>query len=124
MIQPVNAVVRGLKQIGVAETDVWVYDAIRGMPDRFVNGCQYSGVRFFAVNREPPGWSSTDPHAYVAFYPPSGTPMPPATRVTDLLIAARYLINMPIMKKHGLAGVSLGFKNHFGSIDQPAGLHD
>ena len=59
----------------------------------------------------------------VTFYPPSDMPMPPATRVTDLLIAARYLINMPIMKKHGMAGVSLTFKNHFGSIDNPAGLH-
>ena len=33
LIQPVNAVVRGLKQIGVAETDIWVYDAVRGHPE-------------------------------------------------------------------------------------------
>ena len=87
LIQPVNAVVRGLKQIGVAETDVWVYDAIRRLPDHFVTGCQYGGVRFFGENRESPGWSSNDPHAYVAFYPSSGISMPPATRLTDLLIA-------------------------------------
>ena len=49
--------------------------------------------------------------------------MPPATRVTDLLVAARYLINMPIMKRHGKAGVSLAFKNHFGSIDNVLGVH-
>ena len=122
LIQPVNAVVRGLKQIGVAERDVWVYDAIRGFPDRFVNGSQYSGVRFFGFGQA--GFTSNDPHAYVAFYPPSGVPMPPATRVTDLLVAARYLINMPIIKRHGMAGVSLAFKNHFGSIDKPDRLHD
>ena len=75
--------------------------------------------RAFLCECEPPGWSSNDPHAYVTFYPPSGMPMPPATRVTDLLVAARYLINMPIMKRHGFAGVSLAFKNHFGSIDDP-----
>lgn len=123
LIQPVNAVVRGLKQMGVAEADVWVYDAIRTIPDRFVNGNQYSGVRFFGLNCEPPGFASNDPHAYVAFYLPVGVPMPPPTRVTDLLVAARYLINMPIMKIHGWAGLSLTFKNHFGSIDKPAGLH-
>ena len=60
----------------------------------------------------------------MAFYPPSGISMPPATRVTDLLVAARYLINMPIMKRHGWAGLTLTLKNHFGSIDKPAGLHD
>ena len=34
-------------------------------------------------------------------------------------------INMPIMKgSHGLTGVTLGFKNHFGTIHNCAGLHD
>ena len=28
------------------------------------------------------------------------------------------MINMPIMKKHDMAGVTLGFKNHFGSIER------
>ena len=81
-------------------------------------------MRFFALDEEAPGWSSTDPHAYVAFAPSSGVPMPPATRLTDVLINARYLINMPIMKGHSPAGLSLAFKNHFGSIDYPGGLHD
>jgi len=30
---------------------------------------------------------------------------------------------MPIMKKHGMAGVTLGFKNHFGSIDACEEVH-
>ena len=124
LIQPVNAVVRGLKLIGVAETDIWVCDVRRSIPDRFVNGTRYTGVHFFGANREPAGFVSNDPNARVTFRPPSGTPMPPATRVTDLLVAARYLINMPIMKRHGWAGLTLTFKNHFGSIDNPAGLHD
>jgi hypothetical protein len=122
LIEPVNAVVRGLKQIGVAETDVWVYDAIRPILDRFVSGNLYSGVRFFGDGQA--GFTSNDPHAFVAFYPPSGVPMPPATRVTDLLVGACYLINVPIMKPHGIAEVSLTFKNHFGSINNPEGLHD
>jgi uncharacterized protein (DUF362 family) len=34
----------------------------------------------------------------------------------DLLAKASYLINLPIMKYHGIHPVSLGFKNHFGSL--------
>jgi uncharacterized protein (DUF362 family) len=48
--------------------------------------------------------------------------VPPEREISDrpickALVQAAYLINMPIMKKHGMAGVTLGFKNHFGSID-------
>jgi hypothetical protein len=40
-----------------------------------------------------------------------------------VLVNADYLINMPIMKKHGAAWVTLSFKNHFGSIQDCAALH-
>ena len=123
LIHPVNAIVRGLKQIGVAEQDIWVYEAVRKIPDRFVAGCLYPNVRFFGGCRESPGWSSQDPHALVTFHPPSG-PAPSSIRIPDVLINAAYLINMPIMKTHDSAGVSLSFKNHFGTIRDPGLLHD
>jgi hypothetical protein len=37
--------------------------------------------------------------------------------LTDVLYNATYLINMPVIKAHGISPVSLGFKNHFGSIN-------
>jgi len=124
LIQPVNAIVRGLKARGVAEADIWVYDASRRIPDRFVNGSLYSGVPFFdAACRTVVTWSSNDPDAYITFSPPAGASVPPATRISDLLIDATYLINMPIMKPHGLPGVTLTFKNHFGNITSPFQLH-
>ena len=124
LIQPVNAIVRGLKLIGLAESDIWVYDAIRPVPDRFVDGNQYAGVRFFdQYCRSPARWDSDDPDAYVAFSAPSDIPDPPDTRISDVLIDASYVINMPIVKTHGHTGVTLAFKNHFGSIDSPSGLH-
>ncbi|MGQ9626034.1 MAG: DUF362 domain-containing protein [Anaerolineae bacterium] len=134
LIHPVNAVIRGLKQIGVDEGDIWVYDAtigsnppvsVRRIPGRFKNRCLYPGVQFFDYNcNNPAGFNSTDPSAYVTFYPPSGIPTPPSQKITDVLIDATYLINMPIMKKHGGAGVTLSFKNHFGSINNCPVLHD
>lgn len=126
VIEPVNAVVRGLLQIGVLESDIWIYDAIRALPDRFVNRCLYSNVQFFDNGcHTSAGWSSNDPDAYVTFNPPKGVPAPAPTRVADVLINAKYLINMPIMKRHeDEIGVSLAFKNHFGSIMNPGDLHE
>lgn len=123
LIHPVNAVVRGLKEMGVAESDVWIYEAIRRIPDRFVNGSVYSNVQYFSNCRQEVGWYSNDPDAFVTFNPPSG-PAPSSMRVPDVLINASYLINMPIIKKHDSAGVSLSFKNHLGTVSNPGGLHD
>lgn len=123
LIQPVNAIVRGLTQIGVAQADVWIFDATRRIPDRFVNGSQYGDPVFFDVGcRTGVSWGSNDPDAYVAFTPPPGVSVA-STRITDVLIDATYLINMPIMKPHSIAGVTLGFKNHFGCITNPWNLH-
>jgi len=125
LIQPVNAVVRGLKQIGVAEADIWIYDAIRNVPDRFVGASQYSGIRYFDTGcHEPATFQSSDANALVTFFPPSGVPTPPPTRISDVLINATHMINMPIMKTHARPGVSLAFKNHLGTIDSPWDLHD
>jgi uncharacterized protein (DUF362 family) len=41
-----------------------------------------------------------------------------------VVIGATYVINLPITKMHGYTGVTLGFKNHFGTIDKPDPLHD
>jgi len=127
LMEPVNAVAKGLIQFGVAPQDICVYDAVRALPDRFVGKDLY-GVSFYD------GWSVTfcrteatftgQAEMQVAFFPPAGITMP-AEYVTDVLMNATYLINMPIMKGgHPLAGVTLGFKNHFGTIHACSGLHD
>lgn len=127
LMEPVNAVVRGLKSIGVLESDIGVYDAVRAMPDRFVDVSRYPGILYFAdtvCSHGPATFQSDDPDATVAFSPPAGVPAPSAERIADVLIDATYLINMPILKAHQNAGVTLGFKNHFGTIDRPGALHD
>jgi len=127
LIQPVNAVAKGLTAMGVAPADICVYDAVRAIPNRFVAGDQY-GMSFYD------GWLddfcrieaefTAVPENRVQFYPPVTISMP-AEYVTNVLMNATYLINMPIMKGgHSLAGVTLGFKNHFGSISTCSGLHN
>jgi hypothetical protein len=127
LMEPVNAVAKGLLQMGVAPADICVYDAVRALPDRFVGKDLY-GLSFFDgwwedVCRNEAGFSDLA-ETQVQFYPPSGLTMP-EEHVTNVLMNTTYLINMPIMKGgHPLAGVTLGFKNHFGSIQACGGLHD
>lgn len=124
LIHPVNSMVRGLKLRGVAETDIWVYDATRPIPNRFVNGCLYPDIQYFATYcRTLATYDSDDPDAVVRFSPPGGIPAPANQKITDVLVNATHLIDVPIIKKHGI-GVTLAFKNHLGTINDPAALHD
>lgn len=127
LIEPVNAVAKGLVAMGVTPADICVYDAVRALPDRFVDNALY-GISFFDGWRE--GICRTEagftylPETQVHFHPPV-TISTPEEHVTNVLMNASYLINMPIMKGgHPLAGVTLGFKNHFGTIHACSGLHD
>ena len=127
--QPVNALVKGLKSIGVREDDVWVYDVthawhISQIPFRFMNKISplYPGVQFHSnddLHTVTLGFSDTE---RVHFSVPEGRKIPDR-RIGNTLVKATYLINMPIIKKHRMAGVSLSFKNHFGSIEGNDLLH-
>jgi hypothetical protein len=120
LIEPVNSVITGLTEIGVAESDIWVYDAVRAIPDRFRNGCDFAGVQFSGTNLNPQGFSPTEK---VTFEPPGGVSLPDQP-ISQVLVDASYLVNMPIMKKHAAAFVTLSFKNHFGTIQDCAAVHD
>ena len=127
--QPVNSVILGLKSIGVPEANIWVYDVTNGwhngqMPSRLVNKVRalYPGVQFHSNESgcsTALGYSASQSVHF---------DVPPERAISDrpicnALVQSTYLINMPIMKKHGMAGVTLGFKNHFGSIDRCDEVH-
>jgi uncharacterized protein (DUF362 family) len=120
LIEVVNSVVQGLVDAGVSQPDVWVYDAVRSIPNRFRNGCDYAGVVFSGSDVNFQGFSNTQ---VVNFDEPPGTLLPDQ-RISQVLVDAHYLINMPIMKKHGHAYVTLAFKNHFGSIQKCWEVHE
>jgi hypothetical protein len=121
--QPVNSVILGLKSIGIPENNIWVYDVTNGwhsgqMPSRLVDKVTalYPGVQFHSNESgcsSALGFSLTE---HVHFNVPAEREISDRP-ICNALVQASYLINMPIMKKHGMAGVTLGFKNHFGSID-------
>ena len=125
LIEPVNALIAGMTAVGVRGQDIWVFDATRPLPTRFRSRCLYAGVRFFdSACAEVATFSSNDPNASVVF---ANSHLQPR-RIPDVLINATYLINMPIVKDHAITGVTLGFKNHLGTIDvverpSPDSLH-
>ena len=122
LIQPVNALVSGLALIGVAYSDVHVYDAVRALPDWFVK-MGLPGIKFYdAICRTTAGFNY-GPASKVTFFPPAGV-IAPIEYVNNVVMNAAYLINMPIMKgNHPIAGVTLGAKNHFGTVNSPSGMH-
>jgi uncharacterized protein (DUF362 family) len=118
LVEPVNALIAGMKLNGVREQDIWIFDALRAIPARFRTRCAYSGVHFVdSACAETATYDSTDANAAVTFANANLNPR----RLADVLINATYLINMPIIKEHGISGVTLGFKNHFGTIQYVMG---
>jgi hypothetical protein len=120
LIEPVNALIMGLVERGVATSDIYVYDVTHAWHDgriapRFISGCDYSGVHFVAYVGEANPYSTTQ---FIHFNTPSGGPTLSDEPICNVLVNAHYLINMPIVKVHPFTGVSLGFKNHFGSFDR------
>ncbi len=118
--QPVLAIIKGLTQASVREEDIWVYDVKRQIYDRFRNpiASAYPGVKFYgegACTNVIEATFGKHSSLTVQFPDPDGNLSD--RQLADVLYDATYLINMPILKKHGIAPVSLGFKNHFGSLD-------
>jgi hypothetical protein len=120
LVEPVNALIAGLVERGVATGDIYVYDVTHAwhdgrIPPRFISGCDYTGIHFVAYSGEANPYSTTQ---YIHFTTPAGGPALSDKPICNVLVNAHYLINMPIVKVHPFTGVSLGFKNHFGSFDR------
>lgn len=124
--QPVSALIAGLKQAGVREQDIWIYDATktgRYIPDRFRTPIlsRHPNVRFCgrgACQGVIAASHGKDPSLTVRFQDPGNDLTD--RQLADLLYDATYLINMPILKRHSgdqFIPVSLGFKNHLGSLN-------
>ncbi len=124
LVEPVNALIRSMVQAGVQPRDVWVYDASRRIPERFYSRRQYTQARYidrFGCADQTATFNHVDASLRVSF---SHSGMVTDRWLTDLLYDASYLINMPILKRHGTHPVTLGFKNHFGSLDNLGGPGD
>jgi hypothetical protein len=122
--ETVNAIIDGLKSIGIPEDNIWIFDASRPIPDRFIEGIDHPGVRFYSAV----SWHTCTGNYYHTTYVDSGSPEATSLSCTQgnlpqdvirpaqVLVDADHLINVPIFKSHG-SYITLALKNHYGSVD-------
>jgi hypothetical protein len=125
--QPVLALISGMVAAGVQPGDVTVYDSIRPIPNYLSDPIWaiYPEVKFVGTGSCPgviaPSHGKA-PSLTVQFSDPYGYVN--ARQLADVLYDATYVINMPIIKRHGgdnANPVTLAFKNHFGSLNRITG---
>jgi len=128
--QPVLALISGMVAAGVQSGDVIVYDASRIIPSYLRNAIwgSYPDVTLVSDGGCPgvvaPRFG-THSSLTIRFNDTFGNLT--ERLLPDVLYNATYLINMPIIKRHGGDGenpVSLGFKNHYGSLNYIIGSGD
>jgi uncharacterized protein (DUF362 family) len=92
---------------GLAETDITIYDVSRGVPDYIQTAVSsvFPGVKFGSANNCSSSVSVL------------------SARLAQDLVDAKYLINMPLLRSHSLAGATLTFKNNLGSTCSPGNFH-
>lgn len=107
----VNAVVAGLRSAGVKDDNIIVWD--RSSTDMikcgFIPNKTGPGVKYFADDGD---WGPEIER---------GAFKGRITRVINEKVTA--IINMPILKTHGITGISGSLKNHYGSFDNPGSHH-
>jgi len=115
----VNAVIDGLISIGVPPNKIWITDPSRMVLNRFINGIDNPDVWFYDATGHycSQNYSLTD---YVAADSPDASPTthPPGdvVRPAQVFVDAAHLINIPLLKGHGIGHMTLGMKNHYGSV--------
>jgi hypothetical protein len=133
LYHPINAIISGLQAAGVSLNDIWVFDATRPLPSRFINGFTNKAQIHFldsaggscgGVSVQAATWDSSESSAIVDFTAAGLANQRVPDILADLTTGATYVINVPILRGHGIAGVTLGFKHHMGCIDTPTALHN
>jgi hypothetical protein len=117
------SIVDALKDIGVNENNIIVWDQYQNylLSSGFRINMSFKGVRVFATDRGG-GKEALDPGSSYKEYD-SGYG---AVRISKILTEeVDSLINLCLLKDHGLAGVSLSLKNiSHGVISHPDNFHD
>jgi hypothetical protein len=97
--------------VGVAQSDISIGDPNCSMPDPTFDKCDaaFPNVTYWGYGG---GRTAATPHYDAIFWSNDSGPDP----LPQAYIDAEYLINVPVLKKHHRAGITITAKNHFGSI--------
>ncbi|NQT84995.1 DUF362 domain-containing protein [bacterium] len=144
--EPINATIRALVRIGVPQEMIGICDPSRteGRPNpekrtprltpnrvaRKIKAAFPSVMLYcssFVADGDGITWKSNDRHVIVKFRDPvidRRKERVTSHRLPDQVIAAEHFINLPIMKRHGGAGVTGALKNNFGTIASCRYFHE
>jgi len=100
--------------LGIAQADITIGDPYRGMPDEIYNPChtKYPNVHYIE-GMGTNGREQTKLSKNNVFFTSDGSFQ---SRLPQAYIDAAYIINMPSLKTHDSAGITIGAKNHQGSV--------
>jgi len=117
--ETVDAMIEGLTLAGVPEGNILIWDRFHKHIERVQNlGYEINGgagVKCYAADSEgiSPGYDAA-PQVF-------GGVKTWLTKILTERITA--LINAPVLKHHGMAGLTISLKNHLGSIKNPRDFH-
>ena len=111
-----------IEVVGVPQADIWIGDNYRKLRDNYYNKCHsvYPNVHYVDGNGGN-GREQTKPSEEQLLQFSDGQE---TSSIPQHYLDADYFINMPCLKSHDTAGITLAAKNHQGSIlhsgDSPA----
>jgi uncharacterized protein (DUF362 family) len=113
----VEAIINGIKSAGVRESNIIIFERFnRELENAGFNIRRRSnGFRCFGTDDLPSGGYDSKPLII-------GSVGSCFSKIASSLCTA--IVNVPILKDHDLAGVSIGMKNFFGIIHNPNKYHD
>lgn len=109
----IDAIVAGLISAGVKENNIIIWDRTNNELTRagYKLNTGNTGVRCFGTDENNWGYDKQ-----VKIHDQE-------VRLSNILMKTTHLINVPVLKDHGMSGVTLSMKNHYGSVDNPGALH-
>jgi uncharacterized protein (DUF362 family) len=108
----VKGIVQGLQMAGVKEIYIWDRSEMELRRAGFPPG-RWNGARIMATDTSGLGYERD-----IEFAGEVGSCF---SRIISRLVTA--IVNVPVLKDHDLAGVTLGMKNFFGAIHNPNKYH-
>ena len=128
--EPAVAVIRGFVLAGGLSANAHIYDLTTGSGARYLAPWFRDKVRAYFPDAQfdstgtGAGSSSSafDPRTHVT-WDPAYVNTPPDTEISGLALNADYIVDIPIVKRHSQANVTLGYKNHLGTIKNANALH-
>ena len=118
VVEPVNAIIRGLAAAGVPLKNIIIFDSQRPFRPEFLQKLTKGVVVEDYKSGRPFETGAED----IFFRPPGHSPI--RGRISRVVVQADYLINVPVLKRHGFAGISMGMKNHYGTFYEAELVHD